>query len=254
MIAGAGPYGTGQYIGKEQKVGNTAASAMEIVFNLLYLISIYILVINMYSRSRKGMGVDRGITGPFLFAFLLLAIGDTGHVGFRVAAFALGGLEENGTLVGLGTLATAVTVTVFYMLIAQVHCAATKGSGRFWYWSVIGLGAARLIFMTLPGNKWGQVVPPMGFSYARNIFLTVMGLIVAVMMLTRSTPEYRRFSRTAAVCIFISFGFYIPVILFIRSVPILGMLMIPKTLAYIALAVIGRHELFSTRLASPVSG
>jgi hypothetical protein len=36
--------------------------------------------------------------------------------------------------------------------------------------------------------------------------------------------------------IFLSFAFYIPVILFVQRIPKLGMLMIPKTCAYLAMA------------------
>jgi hypothetical protein len=46
-----------------------------------------------------------------IWAFALLALGDTGHVGFRVVAYALGGLEAHAGLVGLGALSTAYTVT-----------------------------------------------------------------------------------------------------------------------------------------------
>ncbi len=230
-------------------MSDTAIIAMEVAFNLLYLIAIYILVINMYTRFRTGTGADRAIAGPFLLAFFLLAVGDTGHVGFRVAAFAFGGLEDNELLVGLGALATAVTVTGFYMLMAKVQSSANDSRRAAWYWTVMILGVIRLVFMTFPGNRWGQVVPPMLFSYIRNIFLTGMGIIVAVMLWSEAKLEFKRFSRAAAVCIFISFGFYLPVILFIRSVPMLGMLMIPKTLAYVALAVIGRRRLFT---AEPV--
>ena len=39
--------------------------------------------------------------------------------------------------------------------------------------------------------------------------------------------------------IVISFGFYIPVVLFADAVPMIGMLMIPKTCAYVWTVLIG---------------
>ena len=224
-------------------MNESAIIAMEITFNILYLILIYALVIMMYRRYRSGSKGNGN--APFLLAFLLLAIGDTGHVGFRIAAFVLGGLEVNEQLVGLGALATAITVTFFYMLMAQVLRARSGKRKNHVFLTVVILGVIRLVFMILPGNNWGQIVPPMGFSYGRNSFLTAMGIIVAVSFLQAASHELRSLYRAAAVCVFISFAFYIPVILFIRSVPMLGMLMIPKTLAYVALAVIGYRKLFS---------
>lgn len=42
-----------------------------------------------------------------------------------------------------------------------------------------------------------------------------------------------------ALMVILSFGFYIPVVLFADIVPIIGILMIPKTLAYVGIVVIG---------------
>ncbi len=43
--------------------------------------------------------------------------------------------------------------------------------------------------------------------------------------------------------IVISFGFYLPVVLFADVVPLIGMLMIPKTLAYVWTVVIGYNAM-----------
>jgi hypothetical protein len=51
--------------------------------------------------------------------------------------------------------------------------------------------------------------------------------------------------------IVISFAFYIPVILFAQQFPLLGMLMIPKTCAYLAAAFIAYRE-FWPRTVKPV--
>jgi hypothetical protein len=41
-----------------------------------------------------------------------------------------------------------------------------------------------------------------------------------------------------------SYAFYTPVILFVQQAPLLGMLMIPKTLAYVAIAVIAYRAVY----------
>ena len=46
------------------------------------------------------------------------------------------------------------------------------------------------------------------------------------------------------VCILVSYAMYIPVILFVQQVPTIGMLMIPKTMAYVGIALIAYFSLF----------
>ena len=46
-----------------------------------------------------------------------------------------------------------------------------------------------------------------------------------------------------AVAVILSFAFYLPVVLAGHLVPLLGMLMIPKTLAYVWIVVIGYIEM-----------
>ena len=58
----------------------------EIFFNIAYLIVVWILVIKMNNRKKLLMPRYRREGILILSAFFLLALGDTGHVGFRVLA------------------------------------------------------------------------------------------------------------------------------------------------------------------------
>ena len=93
---------------------------IEVLFNVSYLVVVWGLVIAMSGRQPAVEPVNRPVAARVLWAFALLALGDTGHVGFRVLAYALGGLEAQPTLVGVGALATAITVTFFYALMLDV--------------------------------------------------------------------------------------------------------------------------------------
>ncbi|MEJ2484093.1 MAG: hypothetical protein P8Y72_12015 [Anaerolineales bacterium] len=224
---------------------------VEIIFNLGYLVAIYWLVWLMSKKQSSLSAQRRQQTRPFIWAFFLLALGDTGHVGFRVLAYALGGLEKSVTvfgrevgLVGAGALSTAITVTFFYILILVVW------SRRFekplgWFGIVlIVAGVARLVYMMLPVNSWNSIVPPQPYSLYRNSFLVIQGLGVAALIFRDSIAQNDRTFLWIGVCILLSYAFYIPVILFVQTVPVIGMLMIPKTLAYVAIAVIGNIYLF----------
>lgn len=216
----------------------------EVVFNLGYLITIWTLVILMV-RARPAVALeDRQTASRLLWMFALLAVGDTGHVGFRVLAYAMGGLEANPVLVGLGAFSTAVTVTFFYMLLVDVwRLRYNKPFGWIGYF-LLATGVVRLGIMLLPGNLWGQVVPPQPMGTIRNLPLMILGLGVMFLILRDAYQVNDRPFKWVGWCIFVSYLFYTPVILFVQQVPALGMLMIPKTLAYVVIAVIAYRTFY----------
>ena len=224
---------------------------VEIVFNLGYLVVIYWLVWRMTRKQSALSPQQRRQTHPFIWAFFLLALGDTGHVGFRVLAYAMGGLEKSVNifgyevgLVGAGALSTAITVTFFYILILVVW-SRRFGKPLGWFGILLVVaGIARLVYMMLPVNSWNSIVPPQPYSFYRNSFLVIQGLGVAALIFRDSIVQSDRTFLWIGVCILLSYAFYIPVILYVQTIPVIGMLMIPKTLAYVAIAVIGNQKLF----------
>jgi hypothetical protein len=228
----------------------TAWVKMEIAFNLFYLAAIWGLVAAMAQRHARLGEEGRRLRAILLAAFGLLALGDTGHVGFRVVALIGGDLQMRMGgmgLVGLGALSTAITVTLFYVLLLLAWTERFhKPLGRF---GVLLLLAAVVRFgiMAMPQNAWDLSVPPQPWSLIRNLPLMVLGLAVAFLILRDARAAADRSFIWIGVCILISFAFYTPVILFVQQVPLLGMLMIPKTLAYVAMAGIAYASLFRWR-------
>jgi hypothetical protein len=230
---------------------------IEIAFNLSYLAVIWTLVVLMTRRMATVAPQDRRLAGLVRLAFALLATGDTGHVGFRVLAYALGGLDARPlvlgvplSLVGIGALTTAVTVTFFYMLMVYVWRTRFDQPANAFTSLLLAIGVLRLIIMALPGNAWDSVVAPQPMSLIRNLPLMVQGLGVMGLILSSA---YRRHDVTfqwIGWMIAVSFGFYAPVILFAAQIPLLGMLMIPKTCAYLVIAFIAYGKLWG-RVASP---
>ena len=210
----------------------------EIIFDILYLITIWALVAFMWVNRNNLKEGTKKIGMLFILAFFLLALGDTGHVGFRVIAYGTGGLEDNPTLVGLGALATAITVTGFYMIVAEIWRLRFNKERNLIWWGLIITGIIRLVIMIPSGNAWGNVFPPFNWSLARNIPLMIQGILIGILLLKDGIKAEDCFSKKISIMIFISYACYLPVILFVQKVPMLGMLMIPKTLAYIAVAII----------------
>ena len=73
----------------------------------------------------------------------------------------------------------------------------------------------------------------------RNAPFTVLGLIVVVLFYRSARDTRDKPFRWLWLTIVLSFGFYIPVVLWSSTVPLVGMLMIPKTCAYVWTVLIG---------------
>ncbi len=217
---------------------------MEVIFNISYLVVIWTLVILMIVRRNQVAPENRSLAKRFTWAFALLALGDTGHVGFRVIAYLLGGLEANTLLVGAGAFSTAFTVTIFYMLMVDIWRLRFKKSFGVFGWFLLVAGAVRLVILLFPQNAWGQVVAPYDWSLLRNSLLVIQGVGVTFLILRDAIRAHDRAFTWIGAMIVLSFAFYAPVILWVQWVPMLGMLMIPKTCAYLAIAFIAYFELF----------
>jgi len=229
---------------------------VEIGFNVSYLVAIWTLVGLMQRRLSSLPSSSQRLGRYFIWSFTLLALGDTGHVGFRVLAYAMGGLETKINLagfdlglVGAGAFSTAFTVTIFYMLFVYIWAERFKRPITAFGWFLLLTGVVRVVLMLFPQNEWNQVVAPVPWGWIRNAPLVIQGLGVAYLILRDAGAAGDRRFQWMGWMILTSFAFYAPVILFVAQVPTLGMLMIPKTLAYVAIAILAFRDLFG-----PASG
>ncbi len=235
----------------------------EILFDVSYLVAVWWMVALMTKKMSAVAEKEQKVARFIRLAFILLAAGDTGHVGFRAAAALAGNIDAEvkvfGTpmaLTGIGMLTTAVTVTFFYMIMIYVWKERYQQKHSWFTYTLLATGIVRLVMMSLPANDWGAVTPPEPFGIIRNIPLMIQGLGALGLILydayrTQDSPFI-----LIGWMIAVSYFFYTPVILFAQKVPMLGMLMIPKTLAYLAIAVIAYKWLWvknesSTRVTGP---
>lgn len=221
------------------------ASIMETIFNVTYLITLWALIALMAKNRSRVAPAEATLAGRFLLAFVLLAVGDTFHVGARVvtalfgpaaATVTVGGVPSS--LLGLGMLATAYTMTIFYMVFAEARAlrAGRRLDAAFWTMEI--LLALRLILMALPGNGWELATPPYVMGLVRNLPLALAGFLMAGLFIVEGRRDGDRAWAGIGWAMIVSYGFYTPVILFAAAVPLLGLLMIPKTLAYVAMGLI----------------
>ena len=171
---------------------------------------------------------------------IVLGAGDAFHLVPRAVALCTTGLDQYPVALGLGKWITSLTMTVFYVLFYQVWRRRYRVEGRQGLSAVIyGLAGLRILLCLLPQNQWLTADPPLLWGIWRNIPFTLLGLVILVLFYRSAKAQGDRAFRWMWLTIVLSFAFYLPVVLWADAVPLVGMLMIPKTCAYVWAVVIG---------------
>ena len=105
--------------------------------------------------------------------------------------------------------------------------------------AVYALAVIRIVLCAMPQNRWTSADSPLSWGIYRNIPFAILGLLIIILFYQSAKKHQDRAFRWMWLTIVLSFGFYIPVVLFAGTVPMLGMLMIPKTCAYVWTVWIG---------------
>ena len=218
---------------------------METLFDAAYLITVISLGVLMIRRSGK-----QGQYYLFGIMAITLGAGDAFHLIPRAYALWANGLDANAAILGIGKLITSITMTVFYLLLYVVWRQRYHIQGQQRLTAGMGiLAAARVLLCLLPQNEWTSLNPPLVWGVLRNIPFALMGLIVILLFAksvkVQSDAPFRHMSLT----IILSFAFYIPVVLFADQFPLVGMLMIPKTCAYVWSVIIGYNAMKRKEIA-----
>ncbi len=228
----------------------SAGQWFEVVFDVSYLVVIYALVVSMSLRLAHAAD-PQYVLRRFRDGFLLLALGDTGHVGLRAYALLTGGLDARVTvlgasvhLVGLGALATAITVTLLYLALLDAWRVWFDAKRSAAFFTLVAVGLLRLALLVPAANRWGDAMPPWGWSVLRNAPLLVLGIGVAVLFIRDGRRTHDATFQQLGWLIVGSYALYLPVILFVQAVPALGLLMVPKTVVYLAMAALAYVRLF----------
>ena len=211
-----------------QAIGETS-------FDIVYLALVITIGILMIFKSR-------GTRQFCLFGVMavVLGVGDSFHLVPRALALCTTGLESYTVYLGVGKLITSVTMTVFYILLYYVWRIRYKIEGKgIITAAVYALSAARVILCMFPQNKWLSADAPLSWGIYRNIPFALLGLLIIVLFFVSAREHNDREFKFMWLTIVLSFGFYIPVVLWADAIPAIGMLMIPKTCAYVWTVFIG---------------
>lgn len=202
---------------------------MESLFDLTYLM----LVIGMGVRLLLEKNKNAKLFGIMA---VLLGVGDAFHLLPRVIShLSPGGFEAHALALSYGKMVTGITMTIFYVLYYFYYREITKDSDNKKKWIILLLATVRIVLVLLPQNNWGT-----GGSYTMGIVRSIPFLIMGILLMIWSyKKKYFDGLRYMSLLIFLSFLFYVPVVLWVDKVPALGALMMPKTVAYIFIVVGG---------------
>ena len=212
-----------------------AQALVETIFDVCYLVGVVAAGIIMMTKGRANPLVKK-----YGLMAVLLGAGDSFHLVPRMFALWTTGLEANAAALGIGKLITSATMTVFYLILYYIWRERYNVQGRkgltITMW---GLTAVRIALCLLPQNNWLTYRQPLFWGILRNIPFAVMGILIIVLFAQEAKKANDSVFRFMPLAVTLSFGFYIPVVLFGSAIPLLGMLMIPKTLAYVWVVLMG---------------
>ena len=208
---------------------------VETLFDAFYLVSVITIGILMI-RNSKGNAQFR------LFGLMAVVqgAGDSFHLVPRALALCTTGLENYTVALGLGKWITSVTMTIFYVLLYYVWRQRYQVKGKSGLTAAVyALSAVRIGLCMMPQNQWLSASSPLAWGIYRNIPFALLGLLIIVLFYRSAKEHEDRAFRWMWLTIVLSFGFYIPVVLWADVVPLIGMMMIPKTCAYYWTVLIG---------------
>ena len=205
----------------------------ESVFDILYLIfavtSGCLMLCKAENRTKKMMGL----------AALILGCGDAFHLIPRVLNYYV---EADFTAsLGIGKLITSISMTVFYLLLYYIwlsHYGEKENKKvTVFLWILLIIRAVLCLF---PQNGWLENSTDLAWGIIRNIPFVLLGAVIcALFFQKRRTDGVFRFFW---LYILLSFLFYIPVAAGAGLLPMLGMLMLPKTICYILMITVFLHD------------
>lgn len=207
----------------------------ETLFDIVYLITVITLGVRMI-RGCKGSRQFR----LFGWMAVVLGAGDAFHLVPRAFALCTTGLENYTAALGVGKWITSITMTVFYLLLYYVWRQRYQVKGQSGLTAAVWLLAGlRVVLCMMPQNQWTSADAPLRWGIWRNIPFALLGLVIIVLFYRSARAQKDRAFRWMWLTIVLSFGFYIPVVLWADAFPMIGMLMIPKTCAYVWTVLIG---------------
>ena len=216
---------------------------MQAIFETLVDVAYLVTVITLGILMIRG---SKGRKQYLLYGIMAVTLGsgDAFHLVPRAIALCTTGLENYTEALGIGKMITSITMTIFYVLLYFVWRSRYRIVGRknltiaVWLLAVL-----RILLCLMPQNEWTSANAPLSWGIYRNIPFTILGALVVVLFYLSVKEQKDETFRFLWLTVVISFACYIPVVLFADAIPVMGMLMIPKTCAYLWTVLIGYRSM-----------
>ncbi len=207
----------------------------EAVFCIAYLVFDLVAAVIFFANAN-------GRTAILLFGVLTVTLGggDAFHLVPRIIKAFHGDSPGVQWWTGLGLLVSSITMTIFYVLLFYVWKSIFTDLSYpatllalTWASAVI-----RILLCLFPQNNWFRPEGNPKWGIYRNIPFAITGLcLVILFILSGNTGGYGLWQMSVAIII--SFACYFPVVLLGKKKPAVGMLMMPKTIAYVWMICLG---------------
>lgn len=207
----------------------------EAMFCIAYLVFDLIAAIVFFANAG-----GRGVLMLFGVLTLVLGGGDAFHLIPRVVKAFHGDSPKVQRWSGLGLMVSSITMTIFYVLLFYIWKNIFPAVSYPDVLPVLiwGSAALRILLCLFPQNNWLRPEGNPSWGIYRNLPFAVTGLcLVILFFISGNTGGYGLWMMSVAIVI--SFACYFPVVLLAKKKPMVGMLMMPKTMAYIWMICMG---------------
>lgn len=209
---------------------------MESGFYLIYLVFIMGLGIYLLIKSK-----EKRFFIYFGLAAFILGFGDAFHLVPRAVGLFSKTLnnpsETLAMVLGVGKLVTSITMTIFYGLVyISIYKRVNKQRNKILDIVILVLIVSRFALCAFPQNGWITNDSNILWGVLRNIPFVILGaIVIALFFMHFKEVKYLKWMGFATI---LSFGFYIPVVLFASTAKWVGMLMLPKTICYMWIGIL----------------
>ena len=181
----------------------------ETIFDIIYLSFALFAGLIMLTKGNNPLVKKAGLMAA------LLGAGDSFHLVPRCYALWTTGLEANAAALGIGKFITSITMTIFYLILYYIWRERYQIKDRKGLSVIMWLlSALRIGLCLLPQNQWLTYRQPLLFGILRNIPFAIMGVIIIVIFYREINRTEDKVFRYMPLAVILSFGFYLPVVLF----------------------------------------
>ena len=211
-------------------------------FCIFYLIFVFTVAIILRSKGiNASSDTAKYRYGLGMMMALILSCGDAFHLIPRIIVNFKGSLKHQEIFLGAGNLISSISMTIYYIVMVVMCDTIVTGDANYEInyeieRAIIIIAIIRIFLCLFPQNNWFKKEGSKIWAIIRNVPFAIIGILMIILLIKAAgitTIYSKSFYIQLFISVFLSFAFYLPVAIWGREKPKLGMLMIPKTICYI---------------------